>query len=254
MSVDPLAEKYAYNSTYAFQENKLGLGRELEGLELTYFPYETSASKNYIYGIRRKNNRITITRQQNIYGPTNKSGTTTTLTLGRRVAQNHITSYSATVIADNLMDSKNSSATITSGYRDPSNQARVMFNNIKSKGVASQKRLYKSAGDKVIDVYSNATLANKRFNQANKILGFKLLPNISENNIKLLMTNKIYEIGPGNVSKHSSNPNIYNVLDIRPKSIKNRSDFEKSIKSDSRFNKIITPPKDPAYHLEIPQL
>ena len=34
MSVDPLAEKYAYNSTYAFQENKLGLGRELEGKEL----------------------------------------------------------------------------------------------------------------------------------------------------------------------------------------------------------------------------
>ena len=34
MSVDPLAEKYPYNSTYAFQENKMGLGRELEGLEL----------------------------------------------------------------------------------------------------------------------------------------------------------------------------------------------------------------------------
>ena len=34
MSVDPLAEKYPYNATYAFQENKLGLGRELEGLEL----------------------------------------------------------------------------------------------------------------------------------------------------------------------------------------------------------------------------
>lgn len=34
MSVDPLAEKYPYNSTYAFQENKMGMGRELEGLEL----------------------------------------------------------------------------------------------------------------------------------------------------------------------------------------------------------------------------
>lgn len=34
MSIDPLAEKYAYNSTYAFQENKMGMGRELEGLEL----------------------------------------------------------------------------------------------------------------------------------------------------------------------------------------------------------------------------
>jgi RHS repeat-associated protein len=34
MSIDPLAEKYPYNSTYTFQENKMGLGVELEGLEL----------------------------------------------------------------------------------------------------------------------------------------------------------------------------------------------------------------------------
>ncbi len=32
--IDPLAQDYTYNSTYAFQENKLGLGVELEGLEL----------------------------------------------------------------------------------------------------------------------------------------------------------------------------------------------------------------------------
>lgn len=31
--IDPLAENYTYNSTYAFQENKLGMGIELEGLE-----------------------------------------------------------------------------------------------------------------------------------------------------------------------------------------------------------------------------
>ena len=35
-NIDPLASKYEYNSTYAFQENKLGLGVELEGLELVY--------------------------------------------------------------------------------------------------------------------------------------------------------------------------------------------------------------------------
>lgn len=32
--VDPLSENYYYNSTYAFQENKLGMGVELEGREL----------------------------------------------------------------------------------------------------------------------------------------------------------------------------------------------------------------------------
>jgi len=35
--VDPLAEDYTYNSTYAFQENKLGMGVELEGLEAVEF-------------------------------------------------------------------------------------------------------------------------------------------------------------------------------------------------------------------------
>jgi len=34
LSIDPLAIKYPYNSPYAFAENKLGLGVELEGLEL----------------------------------------------------------------------------------------------------------------------------------------------------------------------------------------------------------------------------
>ena len=35
--IDPLAEDYTYNSTYAFQENKLGMGTELEGKELERF-------------------------------------------------------------------------------------------------------------------------------------------------------------------------------------------------------------------------
>jgi RHS repeat-associated protein len=37
MSIDPLAEDYTYNSPYAFAENKVGMGRELEGCELGPF-------------------------------------------------------------------------------------------------------------------------------------------------------------------------------------------------------------------------
>ncbi|TCI85061.1 DUF6443 domain-containing protein [Tenacibaculum sp. M341] len=33
-SIDPLAEDFAYNATYAFAENKIGMGMELEGREL----------------------------------------------------------------------------------------------------------------------------------------------------------------------------------------------------------------------------
>ncbi|SNY99680.1 DUF6443 domain-containing protein [Flagellimonas pacifica] len=40
--IDPLAEDYPYNSTYAFQENKMGMGVELEGLELGNFPFDGS--------------------------------------------------------------------------------------------------------------------------------------------------------------------------------------------------------------------
>lgn len=39
LRVDPLAEDYTYNSTYAFQENKLGMGTELEGAELLPHPW-----------------------------------------------------------------------------------------------------------------------------------------------------------------------------------------------------------------------
>lgn len=49
MSIDPLAEEYAYNSTYAFQENKMGMGRELEGLELAPHDFTTGFG-NYAKG------------------------------------------------------------------------------------------------------------------------------------------------------------------------------------------------------------
>jgi hypothetical protein len=44
--VDPLAEQFYYNSTYALQENKFGLGVELEGAELTGFDYGLPWHKN----------------------------------------------------------------------------------------------------------------------------------------------------------------------------------------------------------------
>ena len=37
VQIDPLATKYVYNSTYAYAENKVGMGFDLEGLELQEF-------------------------------------------------------------------------------------------------------------------------------------------------------------------------------------------------------------------------
>jgi RHS repeat-associated protein len=37
IEIDPLADKYVYNSTYSYAENKVGMGFDLEGLELQGF-------------------------------------------------------------------------------------------------------------------------------------------------------------------------------------------------------------------------
>ncbi len=56
--VDPLAEKYVYNSTYAFSENKVVAHRELEGLEATLSTvaiiWENNGTATYIYGDNRE--------------------------------------------------------------------------------------------------------------------------------------------------------------------------------------------------------
>lgn len=46
--IDPLAEDYVYNSTYAFQENKLGMGIELEGLEYVGWDLLRAASMDAV--------------------------------------------------------------------------------------------------------------------------------------------------------------------------------------------------------------
>lgn len=54
-NVDPLAEKYVYNSPYAFQENKLGMGVELEGLEMVSNRSEDGKSVTVDYYVRPQN-------------------------------------------------------------------------------------------------------------------------------------------------------------------------------------------------------
>ncbi|MCX2679345.1 DUF6443 domain-containing protein [Galbibacter sp. EGI 63066] len=58
--LDPLAQDYAYNSTYAFQENKIGMGRELEGAEILrnntgWFKIELMFGANNNVSLRNNN-------------------------------------------------------------------------------------------------------------------------------------------------------------------------------------------------------
>ncbi len=69
------------------------------------------------------------------------------------------------------------------------------------------------------------------------------------------MSVKITNIGPGNVSLHVGDPKKINVVDIAPSSINLalRKKFESAVNGDARVSKFLTPPADPAYHVEIPQ-
>ncbi len=162
---------------------------------------------------------------------------TASLTFGKNASQAGVSAHSRTVLNDILNNSKNSSATITSTARTVEDQARIMYGNIESQGVAKQKQLYGPNGDKVIDVYVKGKAAGK-----------------SQMEIRALMVAKINALGPTNVSKHLADPSVLNVVDISPTSIKNRAAFEAAVRADPRVSKFLTPGDgDPAYHIEIPQ-
>lgn len=127
---------------------------------------------------------------------------------------------------------------VSSAYRSPEAQARVMFDNL-SNGVRIK---YAAPGAAVTARYDMAKQAGQ-----------------GPEEIKRLMANEIYRLGPEEVSKHASPPDWLNVVDIRPSSIcaENRIKF---IKAANRFvgtyiSKFLHPgnSKDPAYHIEIPQ-
>ena len=149
-----------------------------------------------------------------------------------------VSAYSKKVITEILKKAGISQATVTSAGRTAGDQARIMYENITRHGVAHQKKLYGQHGDKVIDEYSSLQAAGKT--QSQIIAG---------------MTSKINKIGPGKVSKHAADPKKLNVVDIAPSSINLalRKKFEAEVRKDTRVSKFLTPPGDPAYHIEIPQ-
>jgi hypothetical protein len=160
----------------------------------------------------------------------------TEIKFGAKAKQDSVTEFSLKVLEDILGKAGLTSCTISSTARTPTDQARVMFNNIKSTSVAAQKKLYAAAGDLVIDAYEKARKAGK-----------------TPTEIKAAMEAKIIEIGPTKVSHHASDPSILCVFDVAPSSIGKKAAFEKAVRADKRVTKFITPPDDPGYHLEIPQ-
>lgn len=155
---------------------------------------------------------------------------------GKNAKRESVTSFSLQVLEDILQAAGLNGAVVSSTARTPADQARIMFNNIESHGVAAQKKLYGAAGDAVIDEYVKAKKAKK-----------------TPAEIRAAMEAKIIAIGPTKVSHHTADPSVLCVFDVAPSSITNKAAFEKAVRADKRVRKFITPPLDPGYHLEIPQ-
>jgi RHS repeat-associated protein len=272
LSVDPLTSSYPWYTPYQFAGNMPIANIDLDGLEDHYAADGNAIGVGPLSGNTRIQLRISYANKSKYYSDMGidvnsntsktieRSGKAVTvkrtniiggykskiLSLSNTVTQEYVTDYSASVISDMLENSGNSSALISSAYRPPSEQARVMYENIQKKGLDYNYNLYQDAGDDVIDTYVN----------------FSPEYNCSKGECIEAMTKTIEKVGAGNVSKHSSNPQEYNVLDIAPNSINNNGAFKQVLKQNSQnydggkaapIKKYVGIPEDPAHHIEIPQ-
>jgi hypothetical protein len=159
-----------------------------------------------------------------------------TVRFGTNARADVVTPYALGVLKDVMRASGTRDVLISSTQRTPRDQARVMFDNCRKYGPDQQKGLYASAGDKVIDVYVASTAAGRSADQ-----------------VKADMEAKIVDLGPTNVSRHTADPRVLAVIDVAPSSLPDMGTFERAVKADSRISQYFMPPKDPGFHLEIPQ-
>jgi hypothetical protein len=130
------------------------------------------------------------------------------------------------------------SVTISSTARTATDQARVVYENLKlPDGVKEGKSLYGANGKKVIAVYEES-VKNK----------------LGADETKKAMLDKINELGPNNVSHHIvSDDSKICVFDVAPSSIKDAAKprFIKEATEHTSVVKFFQPPADKAYHLEV---
>ncbi|MCG8307379.1 MAG: DUF6443 domain-containing protein, partial [Cytophagales bacterium] len=202
---------------------------------LNFSPYQYGANSPIFYIDMNGDSIVSIIRQDNKIlienSPLKEGGEnfTNTITFGSGIPDSHVTDKSAGVVNDAMVSAGDNEVKVSSGYRSPEKQVEVMYDNLETKGVSHQKALYGSTGDKVIDVY----IATKGKTDKQ---GYGL--NNDASSVKSAMTSKINELGPGKVSKHSSNPKVYNVFDIAPSSVSNVKSFQSTLQKDKRVSRV----------------
>jgi hypothetical protein len=158
-----------------------------------------------------------------------------------------VSAYSLSVLRRIMHTSKVKSLTISSSYRGPQDQARVMLHNIRTHGLAHQSRLYKGKpGETVISIYALEVLNRVGNSQTGVHVKTDVLAGFES---------QIRAVGGENVSHHGSDPRILNVFDVAPNSIGHGllKGFIDAAKRDLSVSLLLTPPVDPGIHFEIPQ-
>ena len=149
-----------------------------------------------------------------------------------------VSEYTLNVIRDIAIKANIKNLTITSTYRAPERQMKAMYNNlIKKDGVSTQKELYGSSGDKVIDAFVAASAVKGATGAS----------------IQAAMLKKAEEVGFE--SNHSgSSYEEYNVVDISYKNLttKEYNALKKAANDDDRISEVLGKEEgDAALHLEI---
>lgn len=193
--------------------------------------------------------KSTITRYQNTGAPggnpeiSEPTTSSVNIVFASTVNPIAVSDYTQKVIKKLCSEAGISSITITSAARNAHQQARVMFNNLEQ---GNRTLRYKFPGQQVVNTYDKEKSKGS-----------------SQDTIKTAMESKINEVGAKNVSNHSADLQVLNVVDLAPNSIiptNKKQIFENILvkNTDGLFSKFLGPRpewgNDPAYHLEIPQV
>ena len=168
----------------------------------------------------------------------------TKINFGPNANVSAVSDYSLSVVRDLMAASDVKELTISSSARTPQDQARAMFNKIKSdEDLKRERAQYGPAGQAGLDAYEAGKKA--------KLTNAEIQSNMADAMAKAKAEGK-------EGIDHVSDPAVKNVIDISERSIPEakRPEFENAIKKDSRIDqkRFFRPPKDKdAYHLEIPQ-
>src|SRR4051812_7880655 len=182
--------------------------------------------------------------------PNNRGGSTSkgvVIHFGTRAKSHSFSGYSRAVLTSIMTEAEVHAVWITSTYRDASDQARAMVQNLekmagKKGGLKRQKALYgHKPGSGIIELYERERAAVADAERRGIDTGLRSEFALQRHLLDVV-ERRISEIGPEKVSHHSGLQAILNVFDVDPASMRphNVKAFLKAAQNDSRVTRLIT--------------